>query len=116
MKTSLLLLLLLLTPIAASAQDTPFHAAPYVVLVAGQVADLWTTQAAIGRGAVETNPGLAGTSRATLALTKVGGTVVLVGLMRLMETHGHPTAAHVFGYLSGGASVALAISNARVQR
>lgn len=107
---------LVLASTAVHAQDRLTPAAPYLVMVAGNVADLWTTQSAIGRGALETNPVLAGSSRATLALAKVGGTVAFAVVMRALEAHGHPTIAKWFGYVDGAAMFAVAAHNARVQR
>ena len=84
---------------------------PYVFMIAGNVADLWTTKAALDRGAVEANPGLAGQPFQRLALAKVAGVAAMAVLMRIMETHGHPKVARWFGYVEGAATFGVAVHN-----
>lgn len=107
--------LLALVSTAASAQDAPaLHLAPYTVMVAGNVADLWTTKAAFDAGAHEGN-GLTSTTRiAPIALSKACFAVGLGLAMRQLERHGHPRIAQLLGYVDGGVTFAAAAHNARL--
>jgi len=104
-----------LTPLAAAAHRPWQTAAPYVALVAANVADLWTTQAAFTRGAHEANPVMAPLTFPRMILAKSATTAGLMLVMHALATHGHPRFAKVIGYLDAGAIGAVAISNARVR-
>lgn len=115
----LVLVILLGCASSASAQthmQKPAWSA-YTVLVAGNVADLWTTQAALasGRG-YEGNPALWKQGIGQIAIAKTGGVLVLVGAMRFLETHGHPKIARALGFIDGGVTVSAALHNTRVGR
>ena len=101
-----------------SAQErVPTPAWPaYSAMVAGNVADIWTTHQAFGRGAQEGN-GITTTSRiGFLALSKVSAVMAVGMAMRLLERHGHPRIAQVLGILDGGATVGAAVHNHRIAR
>lgn len=101
-----------------SAQErVPTPAWPaYSVMVVGNVADIWTTHQAFGRGAQENN-GITTTSRiGLLALSKVSAVIAVGMAMRLLERHGHPRIARVVGILDGGATAAAAVHNHRTAR
>jgi hypothetical protein len=89
----------------------------YAAVVVGNAADLWTTQQAFGRGAVEGNPLVAGRPPvATLAVAKVAITTVVLLGMRSLANHGHPRVAAIVGWLDGAGSMAIAAHNNRVNR
>lgn len=107
------ILLLCLVPHVASAQSP----APYAVVIAGNVADIWTTQRAFDRGLVEGNPLLGQHPKfSTLVATKVATTAVTILAMRTLASHGHPTLAKVLGYTLGGVTLAVAGHNERAGR
>ncbi len=98
--------------------------APYAAMVAGNVADLATTDACLHRpGCSEKNaaagslldPSRPGVTPAFVA-AKVGTTAALGGAMVYLQTHGHPTAAKVLGYVDASAMFGIAWHNSTVAR
>lgn len=96
--------------------SVPIGPLPYLIMVAGNVADLWTTKAAFERGAVEGNGIASGRPLLEIGLSKASFTVGIALAMRLLETHGHPRAARVLGYMDGSLTFGIAAHNAGVQR
>lgn len=95
---------------------SPWLLAAYLAMTAGNGADLATTQQAFQRGAHEGN-GLTSTTRiGPLAASKVSFTVGLALAMRLLDAHGHPTAARVLGFVDGGVTFGVAAHNFGVGR
>jgi len=103
-------------PPKAPAASRAINLTPYVLMVAGNAADLWTTKAAFDRGAQEANSIMAGLSIGQIAVAKGATTAGMVILMRFLETHGHPRVAKVIGYVDAGATFTAAAHNHRVQR
>jgi hypothetical protein len=105
-------------PRFARAEDTPKAStvAPYCVLIAGNVADLVSTQQAFKRGAVESNPFMAGEGLGRISSRKAITAGLMIVLMRALETHGHPTAAKWIGYVDGSVMFAAALHNQQVRR
>jgi hypothetical protein len=111
--------LVLLFASTAQAQEQPKHLfadlAPYLVVVAGNTADVLSTNTALQRGGVELNP-LFGGREATIgriAIQKAAVTVGCIVVMRYLSTHGHPNAAKWLGYLDGTATGLAAVHNYR---
>lgn len=90
--------------------------APYAVMVLGNVADLWTTQQAFTRGAVEGNGMIGGNPIVKIAAMKVSFTFAVALAMKTLAAHGHPKAARVLGYVDGGLTFAVSAHNHRVAR
>lgn len=88
---------------------------PYVVMVGGNAADLTTTHAALetGRGH-EGNPAWRRRDIGTLTVAKIGGVAALAVVMRTLETHGHPRAAKILGYVDGALTFGVAAHNGRI--
>lgn len=113
---ALLLILWLPWSSVVYAQDRPrVDWTAYSVMVAGNVADLVTTQRALSRGGIEANP-ILGSRGSTITVRKAGLVAGVALGMRWLETHGHPRAARILGYVDGGAMLGLALRNARVGR
>ncbi len=88
----------------------------YLTMLAGNGADLVTTQQAFQRGAHEGN-GLTSTSRiGPLAASKVSFTLGLGLAMHLLDTHGHKRAARALGFVDGGVTFGVALHNHGVGR
>lgn len=103
----------------AQAQSSPpkpsIGPAPYIVMIAGNVADLWTTKAAMDTGrAHEGNPAWVRQDIGTLTAVKIGGVIAIAVIMLMLETHGHPRAAKILGYMDGGLTVGVSAHNWRV--
>ena len=121
MRTMIIVALVLIALPAAAQEKKPVFAdlAPYVAVVAGNAADVLSTNAAFQRGAVEVNPitGFVGSSNiAPILIEKVAVTVTIIAAMRYYASHGHPKAAKVIGYLDGAGMLAVSAHNARVNR
>lgn len=112
-----LIVFLLGYPRCARAEDTPKAStvAPYCVLIAGNVADLVTTQRALSRGAIEGNPAL-GSSAGRIATQKALGTAGTAVVMYWLARSGHPTIAKWIGYVNGSVMFAAALHNQQVRR
>jgi hypothetical protein len=85
-------------------------AAPYVVAVGGQVADVWSTIYAKERGLVEGNP-VVGQGNARLIIAKGAAAGVTVLVMRLLDKRGDDKAAKWVGYIFGAAMSGVAVRN-----
>jgi hypothetical protein len=103
-------------PLVSSPVAARVGPAPYVVMVAGNVADLWTTQQAFSRGAIEGNGLIGGRPIVKLALMKMSFTCAMALAMRTLTAHGHPRIATVLGYVDGGITFGVAAHNHRVAR
>ena len=96
------------------AQDAPHSkllVASYATLVAGNAADVWSTEHVLATGGHESNTTLNGSSLGRIVATKaitVGATAVL---MTVLTKSGHPKIAAVFGFGSGGIGFAAAAHN-----
>jgi len=105
---------LLLSAVVAPAQETTPSRAHYVWMIAGNAADLWTTRQAFQRGAVEGNGIVTGRPFGVLTASKVSFVTGLTLAMRLLETHGHPRAAKVLGYVDGTIAFGVTAHNGTV--
>lgn len=105
----------LMLPVSVSAQT--FDVKPYAVMLAGNMADLWTTKVALDTGrAHEGNPALNHQGMGRITAVKVGGVSFFIFAMRVLETHGHPKAARLMGYIDGGAMFGVVAHNLAVVR
>jgi hypothetical protein len=112
------LALLAVSATAAGAQTrldvSSIGLTPYVLVVAGQGADLATTAHNYSRGLRESNPFYG--SQPTLgkiAAVKMGEGAAMILLMKAFEKSGHPTAAKVIGYFGGIGGIIPAVINLR---
>lgn len=114
MRTTMIAMLALFVAASAHAQTTPRFArlAPYVVMVSGNVADLWTTKTALETGrAHEGHPAWDHQAIGPLTAVKVSKIAASVVIMRLLEMHGHPKAAKWIGYLDGSFTLLISAHN-----
>lgn len=95
---------------------SPWLLNAYLAMVAGNGADLATTQQAFTRGAHEDNGFTSTTRIGPLAVSKVSFTVGMALAMRLLDAHGHPRAARMLGFVDGGVTFGVAAHNAGVGR
>lgn len=101
-------------PAAAPAEKKGIGPAPYLAMLGGHLADAGSTLAALKRpNVVEGNPILQGFGPAGIAM-KSGSALLTALLMRKLAKDGHPTAAKILGYGTGGAMGALAARNSQV--
>lgn len=112
------ILALLFLACAATAQAEPLHLAPYVVLGAGQAADVWTKRVAMSRGCVEANT-YAYRSETPTTARLVGTKLLLVGPVALtaalLDRHGHHRAAAVIATSGGVVGGTIATWNLSIQ-
>jgi hypothetical protein len=105
---SLALLILLAQPVAA--QGLKIDAA---IVLAGQGADFWSTQDALGRGGREmVGPSAMGGVYGRAAL-KVGLSAGVLALCHERRKHGHPNQARLLAVLAGIGGAVPAIINMR---
>lgn len=107
-------------PVGVYADDAGWHRAARVSMVAvavAQAADVLTTQAALKRGGVESNPiiGRVVGSPAKLWIVKGGATVAIVALIEILRRK-HPKVAAVTGFLIAGGTGYIAWRNTQVGR
>lgn len=116
----LVLVALVLAGSASVSAEGKFSAidwSAYSVMVAGNVADLWTTHDALSSGrAHEGNPVLARQGIGTITVAKVCGVVAIGVAMRTLAQHGHPKVARALGFLDGGVTFTAAMHNQQVGR
>ena len=87
---------------------------PYLALIAGEVADLITTERALGSGrGYEANP-LGRNKKARLGV-KLAGVMGLMGIMRHLDNKDSDKAAKLIGWIDGAAKGAIAAHNSRVK-
>lgn len=86
--------------------------APYLVLVGGNVADLWTTKVVLSQGGYEANPLIFGGIK-TITVQKALWTGGWVFGMKELSRNGHPKLAKVLGYVIGGVAAGAAVHNYR---
>lgn len=117
---SILLILFFSARVAAQQKgedNSPLLNLSYGVLIAGNIADIGTTQEAFSRGAHE-SVGLltAGTQDIkTIAISRI---IIVSGLAYLMHSaqkHDHPTLAKMIGFIDGGLTLGAAIHNTNVK-
>lgn len=106
----------------ASAQERPItdrslHWQPYVLLLAGQVADVKVTDWNIQRGCGEANVGVFGTRPSAWKLVKGKAPAVLVaaGLTAILQKTGHQKAANWTGGITGAVGFGAAGYNLTVR-
>lgn len=104
-------------PVSAEGRFSAIDWSAYSVMVAGNVADLWTTQSALASGrAHEGNPALQRQGIGTITVAKVCGVVAIGVAMRTLAQHGHPKVARVLGFVDGGVTFTAAMHNQQVGR
>ncbi len=115
-------LLSLAAPLSAqektSIRDTSLHIAPFVVIAAGQSADVLMTMRNFQAGCTEANTGAFGSSKPTTARLvgiKVAGVLPSIILTALLQKTGHQKAANVIGGFAGGIGFAAAGYNLTVK-
>lgn len=112
-----LLKILLILPLLLIASTASADPKPYAVMLAGNVADLWTTKVALDTGrAHEGNPALSRQGIGTITIAKTCSVAVITLAMRVLETHGHPKVAKAIGYIDGGVTFGAAAHNLAVVR
>lgn len=117
MRTMMIAVFALFVAASAHAQTEPRFAnlAPYVVMVGGSVADLWTTKIALDTGrAHEGNPAWDHQAIGPLTAVKVSKIAASVVIMRILERHGHAKAAKWLGYLDGSFTLLVSAHNYKV--
>lgn len=106
--------LLMLT---ATTHAEPLRLVPYVVLGAGQAADVWSTRVAVSRGCTEGNGAYRSQTPTTARL--VGTKLLLVGPVALtaalLDRHGHHRAAAVIATGGGVVGGVIATWNLSIQ-
>ena len=108
MRWSLLALLFVATP--AAAEGLKIDAA---IVLAGQGADLWSTQNALGRGGRElVGPSALGGTTGRVAL-KVGLSAGVLALCNERRKHGHKNQARILAILAGLGGAIPALINLR---
>lgn len=104
------------SPVAAQERPPAPDWPAYSVMVAGNVADIWTTHQAFSRGAQEGN-GLTSTQRiGSIAISKACAVFAVGMTMRLIERHGHPRIAKAVGWFDGSVTFGAALHNHRIAR
>jgi hypothetical protein len=113
MKVLFVLTMISLASVAQAQEKSKFDWKPYAALVAGQTADMVSTQAALNRGCAEGNARVYGAhpSSAKLIATKALSTAGIVGAMHLLHKVGWVKAEKVFGYVGGGVGAGTAAWN-----
>ncbi len=102
---------------AETIRDRSLHLTPYVVVAAGQAADVTMTMRKINEGCVEGNRGAFGSSQPTTArLIGIKAAAVLPSLiaMAVLQKSGHQKAANTIGGLMGGIGFGAAAYNLSV--
>ncbi len=115
-------LLSLAAPLSAqentSIRDTSLHIAPFVLIAAGQSADVLMTMRNFQAGCTEANTGAFGSSRPTTARLigiKAAGVLPAVVITAFLQKSGHQKAANIIGGLVGGIGFAAAGYNLTVR-
>jgi len=120
MKTLTFVVAVFLISASAQAQEPKPHTftnlAPYIVMVSGNAADLWTTHDALAHGAHENNPLWKNDGIGKITAVKIVGTVGIAVMMQLLDKLGHPKAAKALGYIDGSITWGVAAHNHGVAR
>lgn len=110
---AVIVILALASPVHAQDVTPRIDWTAYSVLVAGNVADLVTTQRVFAQGGSEADPLLGHALPRIIATKAIMVSITALG-MRALETHGHPKVASWLGLFSGGVGVAAAVHNGLV--
>lgn len=122
MRTTIIAALLLFVALPASAQERKpakifADIAPYVVLIAGNTADIVTTGQCFNRPGCHEGNGLTETNRiGGLAASKACAVIAEAMAMHLLAVHGHPRIGKAIGYGVGALTFGLAVHNNGVAR